>query len=160
MAFYTVMTPPPSEAGGHEAIERARVMPDGFSWGAFLFQGLWLLGSRLWLATLLFTLAWLALFLLQTRIGFHPTALGLIYWTIALFLGIEGRNLVVRKLSRKGWVLADVVEARSLAEAERRYFERALADGPALPPHAGAPAPVRPSGPLPIIGLFPEAQGR
>jgi hypothetical protein len=161
MAFYTVMTPPSTEGGDRAAIERARVIPDGFSLGAFLFHGLWLLGQRLWLATLLFALVWVALFYLQTRIGFHPTALGLIYWTIAFFLGIEGRNLVVRKLGRKGWQLADVVEARTLAEAERRYFERALAGGPVRqPPAATAPAPARSSGSLPIIGLFPEAQGR
>ncbi|CAM5773642.1 DUF2628 domain-containing protein [Bosea minatitlanensis] len=161
MAFYTVMTPPSAEGGGREAIERARVIPDGFSWGAFLFHGLWLLGQRLWLATLLLALIWGAVIVVHSRFGFHLSALSLIYWAIALFLGIEGRNLVVRKLARKGWQLADVVEARTLAEAERRYFERALADGPALPSPAAQPAgAARPSGPLPIIGLFPEAQGR
>lgn len=161
MAFYTVMTPPSTEGGERETIERARVIPDGFSWGAFLFTGLWLLGQRLWLATLLFALIWGAIFYVHSRFGFHPSALSLIYWAIALFLGIEGRNFIVRKLTRKGWHLSDVVEARTLAEAERRYFERALAYGPALPPLATpAPAATRPSGPLPIIGLFPEAQGR
>lgn len=162
MAFYTVMTPPSAEGGESEAVERARLVPDSFSWGAFLLHGLWLLGQRLWLATLLLVLAWGAIFFLQTRFGFHPTALGLIYWTIAFFLGVEGRNLVIRKLTRKGWRLADVVEARSLAEAERRYFERALADEPVAPRIATVtPArAARPSGALPIIGLFPEAQGR
>lgn len=161
MAFYMVMTPPATEAGGREAIERARVIPDRFSWGALLFTGLWLIGQRLWLATLLFVLAWGAIVFVHSRFGFHTSALWLLYGAIALFLGIEGRNLVARKLGRKGWQLSDVIEARTLAEAERRYFERALAEGPALPPLA-APAPVapRPSGPLPIIGLFPEARGR
>ncbi|MDX3807715.1 DUF2628 domain-containing protein [Bosea thiooxidans] len=161
MAFYTVMTPPSAEGGERETIERARVIPDGFSWGAFLFHGLWLLGQRLWLATLLFALVWGAILFVHSRFGFHTSALSLLYWTIALFLGIEGRNLIVRKLSRKGWQLADVVEARTLAEAERRYFERALTEGPVLPSlAASAPTATRPSGPLPIIGLFPEAQGR
>lgn len=161
MAFYTVMTPPLAESGGREAIEQARVIPDRFSWGAFLFGGFWLVGQRLWLATLLFVLAWAALSFLQARTGFDATALGLIYWAVAFFLGVEGRNLIVRKLGRKGWQLADVVEARTLAEAERRYFEHALAEGPALPPIAPTvPAALRPSGPLPIIGLFPEARGR
>lgn len=161
MAFYTVMTPPAAEGGERGVIERARVIPDSFSWGAFLLNGLWLLGQRLWLATLLLVLVWAAILYVNSRFGFHPSALSLIYWAIALFLGIEGRNLIVRKLIRKGWHLADVVEARTLAEAERRYFERALADRPALPPMASiTPAATRPSGPLPIIGLFPEAQGR
>lgn len=162
MAFYTVMTPPPVAGGRREEIEQAKLIPESFSWAAFLLTGLWLLGKRLWLVTLLFVLIWGALFYLRSRLGLHPSALSLIYWSIALFLGIEGNNLVVRKLMRNGWRLADVVEARSLPEAERRYFERALA-GEAAPPRAETAPPAmvsRPSGPLPIIGLFPEARGR
>ena len=162
MAFYTVMTPPPDGRDRRGEIEQARLIPESFATGAFLLTGLWLLGKRLWLATLLFVLLWAAIFYVQTRFGLHATALGLIYWSIALFLGIEGNNLVVRKLARQGWRVSDVVEARTLAEAERRYFERALAGDAALPRVEAAPAAAaaRPSGPLPIIGLFPEAQGR
>jgi hypothetical protein len=162
MAFYTVMTPPPDGSDRREEIERARLVPERFAWGAFLFTGLWLLGKRLWLATLLFVLVWGLLIWLNSRFGLHASALSLIYWSIALFLGIEGHNLVLRKLTRQGWRLTDVVEARNLAEAERRYFERALAGETTLPRvEAATPAAVaRPSGPLPIIGLFPEARGR
>ncbi|QEL24486.1 DUF2628 domain-containing protein [Bosea sp. F3-2] len=162
MAFYTVLTPPLAAGGRVEEIEQARLIPESFSWGAFLLTGLWLLGRRLWLMTLLFVLVWAGLIYLRSRFGLHSSALSLIYWSIALFLGVEGNNFVVRKLLRKGWRLADVVEARSLPEAERRYFERALA-GEAAPPRAEPAAPTmvaRPSGPLPIIGLFPEARGR
>ncbi len=162
MAFYIVMMPPPDGGDRREEIEQVRLVPERFAWGAFLLAGLWLLGKRLWLATLIFVLAWAAMFYLNSRVGLHSTALGLIYWSIALFLGVEGHNLVLRKLTRQGWRLADVVEARTLAEAERRYFERALAGEAALPRIEAAPATVaaRPRGPLPIIGLFPEARGR
>jgi hypothetical protein len=160
MAFYTVMTPPPEGGDRREEIERARLIPERFAWGAFLLTGLWLLGRRLWLATLLFVLVWAGLIWLMSRFGLHPAALPLIYWSIALFLGVEGNELILRKLARRGWRTADVVEARSVPEAERRYFERALA-GEAASPRAGAAiSTARPSGPLPIIGLFPEAQGR
>ncbi|MCR4521989.1 MULTISPECIES: DUF2628 domain-containing protein [Bosea] len=161
MAFYTVMTPPP-EGDRREEIEQARLIPESFAWGAFLIPGLWLLGKRLWLATLLVVLVWAVVIYLNSRFGLHATALGLIHWLIALFLGVEGNNLVASKLARKGWRASDVVEARNLAEAERRYFERALAGEAALPRVETAPAApaARPSGPLPIIGLFPEAQGR
>ena len=160
MPFYTVMTPPP-EGDRREEIEQARLIPEHFAWGAFLLTGLWLLGKRLWLATLLFVLFWGVLIWLNSRFGLHASALSLIYWAVALFLGIEGNNLVIRKLTRQGWRVSDVVEARTLAEAERRYFERALA-GESMPRVEAAPATVaaRPSGPLPIIGLFPEARGR
>jgi len=161
MAFYTVMTPPP-EGDRREEIEQACLIPESFATAAFLLTGLWLLGKRLWLATLLFVLFWGVLIWLNSRFGLHASALWLIYWAVALFLGIEGNNLVIRKLTRQGWRVSDVVEARTLAEAERRYFERALA-GESMPPRVeAAPATVaaRPSGPLPIIGLFPEARGR
>ncbi|WP_306227603.1 DUF2628 domain-containing protein [Bosea beijingensis] len=162
MPFYTVMTPPPVGGDRREEIEQARLIPEHFAWGAFLLTGLWLLGKRLWLATLLFVLVWGLLIWLNSRFGLHASALSLIYWSIALFLGVEGNNIVMRKLTRQGWRLADVVEARNLAEAERRYFERALAGEAALPRVEAAPATTtaRPSGPLPIIGLFPEARGR
>jgi hypothetical protein len=162
MAFYTVMTPPLTEGGTRNTIERARVIPDSFSWGAFLLTGLWLLGKRLWLGTLLLVLFWGAVWFVHGRFGVHDSALSLLYWTVALFLGLEGNALLVRKLTRQGWQLADVVEARNLAEAERRYFERALSGEHAPPPPEPAPASAlsRPGGPLPIIGLFPEARGR
>ncbi|CAH1662071.1 conserved hypothetical protein [Hyphomicrobiales bacterium] len=162
MAFYTVLTPPPAAGGRDAEIEQARLIPESFSWAAFALTGLWLLGKRLWLWSLLFVLFWAGLAYLRSRFGLHPSALSLVYWSVALFLGVEGNNLALRKLVRKGWRLADVVEARSLSEAERRYFERALA-GEAIPRRAEVPAPAaaaRASGPLPIIGLFPEARGR
>lgn len=162
MAFYTVMTPPPGSGGLRSEIEQARLTPERFSWGAFLFTGLWLLGKRLWLATLVFVLVFAGLIYLRSRFGLHPGALTLSYWAIALFLGVEGNNLVARKLARTGWRLADVVEARDLPEAERRYFERALTSLPPAPRPAvaTAPQPAQPSGSMPIIGLFPEAKGR
>ncbi|AMJ62201.1 DUF2628 domain-containing protein [Bosea sp. PAMC 26642] len=161
MAFYTVMIPPPGSGGQREEIEQARLLPETFSWGAFLFSGLWLLGKRLWLVTLIFAMLWGALFYAQRSLGLAGGALVLAHWMICLFLGFEGQNLIARKLARQGWRLADVVEARDLAEAERRYFERALA-GEAAPPRLPAAAPARPqiAGSVPVIGLFPEAQGR
>ncbi|HEV7257474.1 MAG TPA: DUF2628 domain-containing protein [Bosea sp. (in: a-proteobacteria)] len=161
MAFYTVMIPPPGSGGLRDEVEQARLLPETFSWPAFFLSGLWLLGKRLWLATLVYAVIWAALFYAGSQLGMTGGAMLIAHWTMALFLGLEGQNLVARKLARQGWRLADVVEARDLPEAERRYFERALA-GPAAPPHLLAPAPVRaqPAGPMPIIGLFPEARGR
>lgn len=161
MAFYTAMIPPPGSGGPRDEIEQARLLPETFTWAAFIFGGLWLLGKRLWLATLVYGLIWGALFYAGSQFGMTRGALLIAHWTIALFLGLEGQNLIARKLARQGWRLADVVEARDLPEAERRYFERALA-GEAMPPRFSAQQPTRPqpTGPVPIIGLFPEARGR
>lgn len=161
MAFYTVMIPPPGSGGPREEIEQARLLPETFTWSAFALSGLWLLGLRLWLASLIFVLLWAGLIYAQGRFGLPGGALALVYWAIGLFLGLEGQNLIARKLARQGWRLADVVEARDLAEAERRFFERALA-GEVAPARMSALPAARPqaSGPLPVIGLFPEARGR
>ena len=160
MAFYTVMIPPPGSGGARDEIEQARLLPETFTWSAFFLGGLWLLGQRLWLATLIYALLWGALFYASSRLGLMTGALMISHWTIALFLGLEGQNLIARKLARQGWRLADVVEARDLPEAERRYFERALA-GEATPQRLPLPAArPQPAGPVPIIGLFPEARGR
>ena len=43
MAFYTVMIPPPGSGGARDEIERARLLPETFTWPAFIFGGLWLL---------------------------------------------------------------------------------------------------------------------
>ncbi|MDR6872329.1 hypothetical protein J2Y55_003345 [Bosea sp. BE125] len=161
MAFYTVMIPPPGSGGPREEIEQARLLPETFTWSAFVLSGFWLLINRLWLATAILALIWGGLFYVQSRFGLSSGALILAHWALALFLGFEGQNLIARKLARRGWRLADVVEARGLPEAERRYFERALA-GEVAPPRAAPVAPARqqPAASLPIIGLFPEARGR
>ncbi|MFN3672785.1 MAG: DUF2628 domain-containing protein [Bosea sp. (in: a-proteobacteria)] len=160
MAFYTVMIPPPGSGGAVQEIERARLLPESFSWWALLLSGLWLLVNRLWLATLLFLLVWGGLVYAQSRFALNGNVMMLAHLAIGLFLGLEGQNLIARKLARQGWRLVDVVEARDLAEAERRFFERALAGEVAAPRPAPAPSRPQPSGPVPVIGLFPEAQRR
>lgn len=160
MAFYSVLIPPPGSGGPRQQIERAELVPEGFAWGAFVFSGFWLLFRRLWIATLLFALVWGLLLWLRTKAGLGPGTFMLAQSALSLLLALEGNNLIVRKRQWQGWRLVDVVEARDLAEAERRYFERALAAPEAQ--RASAPAPAAPPqrGPVPVIGLFPEAQGR
>lgn len=162
MSFFTVMIPPPGAGGEREEIEQAQVLPESFTWSAFIFTGLWLLSKRLWLATFLFALVWGALYYARTQLGLTAGAALVAQAAVSLFLGFEGQNLIARKLRRQGWRLADVVEAPDLASAERRYFERALDARPArLPVEPAQPAPrYAQSGPLPVIGLFPEARGR
>lgn len=161
MAFYTVMIPPPGPGGERDEIEQARLLPERFTWSAFVFSGLWLLSKRLWLATFLFALVWAGLYYARVRLGLSAGAALLAQAAIGLFLGLEGQNLIGRKLKRLGWRLVDVVEAPDLASAERRYFERALEARPA-PPHEPSPAAAAymTARPAPVIGLFPEARGR
>ena len=123
-----------------EEVEKARLLPERFVWSGLYFGVLWLLGKRLWLATLLAACVYAGLFYARSRFGLSNGAIFFSHLAIGLFVALEGNNLVARKLARKGWRLADVVEARTLPEAERRYFERALAEPQALPRPAAAPA--------------------
>lgn len=160
MAFYQVLIPPPGAGGLREEVEQARVLPESFTVAAFVFGGLWLLYKRLWLAAVLYALVWGGLVYAQQRVGFAIGAVMLSQIALGLFLGLEGQNLIARKLLRKGWRLVDVIEAPDLSSAERRFFERALPAG-APPRVAETPAPGRfAPGPVPVIGLFPEARGR
>ncbi|SEL61986.1 Protein of unknown function [Bosea lupini] len=161
MAFYQALIPPPGAGGLREEVEQARLLPETFTFSALVFGGLWLLFKRLWLAFILYALVWGGLVYLQRQIGFSFFAVMLSHTALAVFLGFEGQNLIARKLMRKGWRLVDVVEAPDLSSAERRFFERALPAG--APPRVveTAPAPARfAESSAPVIGLFPEANGR
>src|SRR5215212_6470414 len=46
---YTLHVPDGAEPGDPEALDKAEVVKDGFSWGAFLFTFLWFFVNRLWL---------------------------------------------------------------------------------------------------------------
>ena len=55
----------------------------------------------------------------------------MIVLTRALWFGLEATSLRRWTLARHGFALVDVVEGRTLDEAERRYFAR---DGRGAPP--------------------------
>jgi hypothetical protein len=175
MAFYAAYIPL-AKAGVSEADRLAEsvVLRDGFSFPAFLFTGLWLLAKRLWLPFLAFAVIYGLIALAQLRYGFHPAAAAVAQLVMGGWLGLEGSNLVGRRLIAKGWRFADIVEARNQEEAERRFFERALTgDAPAssvsVPRPAMAVQPVAvprmganlgAASPTGVIGLFPEATVR
>ena len=172
MAFYTAYTPPDDEMGSDlsEALSRAVVMKDGFSFPAFIFTVFWLLSKKIWLGFMVFAAFYAALLLLQAKLGLSAPALVVSQFALGIFLGLEGHHLWGQKLMAKGWRLADVVEARNQDEAERRFFERALAWGvsadasrpvpPKLQPDAPqSPVYARPVGHQ-VIGMFPEGASR
>ncbi len=162
MAFHTVLIPPSvSGAPRAAALEKAVFLKDGFVLSAFLFTGLWLLAKRLWLAFAIFAAVWLALIVGGPALGLHPMALLAAQALIGLFLGLEGNALVERKLLRKGWTLAGVVEGGKTELVERRFFEAAGAGGAqVMPAQPAAMAPSAPRPAQPVVGLFPEPSAR
>lgn len=171
MAFYTAYTPPDDGMGGdlNETLSQAVVLKDGFSFPAFIFTGFWLLSKKIWLGFLVFATVYVALLLAQANLGLTAAALVICQFALGIFLGLEGHHLLGQKLLAKGWKLADVVEARNHDEAERRFFERALASDtaadtshpvqPKLQPAAQSLFHARPAGHQ-VIGMFPEGSSR
>lgn len=149
MARYVVMLPPDASAAD------ARIVRDGFALFGFLFPPLWLLWHRLWLAAAFALAATLGLSLLGEAAGFRIVA-PLLSLLVSLFVGLEGRGMVISALARRGWSEVAAFEADNLADAEIRYA-CAFAETPAVttePTHPAArPVPSRPA-PGPALGML------
>jgi len=148
MKLFTIHAPiGPAVLAGPESARAAR---SGFSFAALLFGPFWLLARGVWLALLGYVL--LAA-LVAGLVGYGWLRPGAALALLALaefYLGVEGRALAVVARARRGRPLVDVIYARSALEAEKLYFERALATAPATAPRGVARAEEA------VIGSFPE----
>lgn len=150
MSVYTVhLKGSPQDAA---ALERAVLVREGFAWSAVVFGPLWLLWNRLWLGFLGFV----ALEACIVALGGAILSGGQgAFWLQALLhvaLGFEAAQIRRRSLTRKGFRLVDVREARNATEAERAFFESAIE------PRAAPTARSTTGGPQPgLVGLFPSA---
>ena len=163
MKTYTLHVPaeaPPGDAG---ALDRAVLVRDGFSWGAFFFSFLWFFAHRLWLAGLIVLVATAALgtALQLLRVGSDAT-----FWAMALLqilVGFEAGSLRRWTLQRRGRPAVAVVAAQDREEAEAKAFGRWLGETSSAGEAASARRPAPPlaatfRAPEPVIGLFPEAE--
>jgi hypothetical protein len=165
MKTYTLHVPADASPGDAGALDRAVLVRDGFSWGAFFFSFLWFFAHRLWLAGLivLAAAAGLGIALQLLRVGSAAT-----FWAVvllAILVGLEAGSLRRWTLGRRGRPAVDVVAAKDREEAETKAFGRWLGEaGGSAQAAISAPRPVSPApappyrAPEPVIGLFPEAE--
>ncbi|HZH52694.1 MAG TPA: DUF2628 domain-containing protein [Microvirga sp.] len=164
MTTFTLHLPRDARPGDPAALERADLVKDGFSWGAFLFTFLWFFVHRLWLAGLGVLLVLVAFNLALDALGVHPAAGILAHLLLSVLIGLEANSLRRWTLARHGRPTADVVSASDRDEAETklaaRWLERGAAPAPARGP-VPTPAPMPAFSPTrtePVIGLFPDAE--
>jgi hypothetical protein len=141
MAVYAVFEPPvknPLQADLLAHAERFRFVRDGFSWAALIFAPLWMLWHRLWLALIVYVAIDLIIAVVASLSGLAQGAVTISTVLLALLLGFEGATLRRRKLMWWRWRDLGVVVAKNQEEAERRFFDRWVANDPSVVAAAAA----------------------
>lgn len=159
MTAFVVMNKSASEPGG--ATEFVR---DRFAVIAFVAPVIWLAWHRLWIEALVALAAAAGLAALGTLSGFENSA-PLLSMLVSVFVAIEGPQLRVSALERRGYREMTVVEADSAADAELQYFSRfASRSGKQTAPPVKAPVRgsnmAQPAAVGPALGLLDYPGGR
>ncbi len=160
MKTYTLHLPPDAAPGDHAALEKAELVKDGFSWGAFLFTFLWFVANRLWLAGLGVLLLLIAFTAALSALNVQPGAALVAQLLLQGLIGLEANGLKRWTYARRGRPAVDVVTAADQQEAEVKAFARWLkgANTPARVPSPGSLPAYR--GSDSVIGLFPDPEVR
>lgn len=122
MATFLVLEPADG-ARTQAAAERVVFLREKFSFWAFILTPFWLLRHRLWLGFLAWLVAFIAIAVIGSMLGFGPYGALAASFFPSLVFGMEATNLRARKLMRRGYRDAGVVIAEDLEMAERRFFE-------------------------------------
>jgi hypothetical protein len=155
MPVYTVHAP--LAATGEAAADKAEFVRDGFHFWAFVGGVFWLIGHRLWLASLGYAVLVAALLAGMAALRVSGDARLAALVLVALLMGHEAASLRRWTLSRGRWRQLDVVVADSEEAAERRFFDRRSAGASDLSTRGAiAPAYAAPAG---VLGSFPEPGG-
>ena len=158
MKTYTLHLPAAATRGDPLALERAALVPDGFSWGAFAFSVLWFVRHRLWLAGLLVALLLAALVFGGRAIGLSPGAGFLVLVLASILIGLEASSLRRWTYARNGRPARDAVIADSIDAAEAKAFARWLGHTSSRTP-VSAPSGRSRDGQDAILGMFPSREG-
>jgi len=152
MQSFTVHLP----SGG--AVEEATVLPDRWSWAGFVFGPLWLAYHRLWISASVFVVLFVVITGAGVASGLNPAAASALNTLLNIAVALEGNALRRWRLERKGQPVVAVIAARTVQEAEVRFFSVYPAARPKPQGRtAEQPRPVIAQG---IIGLFPQPGGR
>ncbi len=108
----------------YNSYEEAVVVREGFSIIAFLFHILWALYNRVWWVAIF---AAFIIFVTQYLFNYEYISLeimNILQLATFLWIGMEASSLVEESLEKRGYVLADMVLARSKDTALAEYIHR------------------------------------
>lgn len=120
MRSYTVQRPPYPGS--------AIVLPEGFSFWAFLFGPLWFLFHGMWVSAILLVLVHVALGTALQYFGLPEVFSGIAFLTVSVLVGFNARDWWRLMLTRQGFRFEPVVLGRSLEQAELTLMKRAFAE--------------------------------
>lgn len=103
--------------------ERMVLLRDGFSFGAFLFSGLWLILQRMWRVLLGYIVVTIALAMLCDTLHLTDAARTLCQLWLQLMLAFHAYDLKGWELQRRGYRMGGILAAETQMHAERRYHE-------------------------------------
>ena len=159
MRSYTLHLPHEARSGEAHDLDRAQLVPDGFSGTAFAFSVLWFLYHRLWVAALLVFVGLCATALAGYGLGLSPLAGTAITLLVLLLIGLEASSLRRWTLTRNGQPARDAVVAFTADEAEAKAMTRWL-DPTRTPVLRTGSTFAGTRAAEPVIGLFPAQGGR
>lgn len=122
LKIYTVHV----RAGSQHALEKPLFLREGFNYWAFALTGFWALYHRLWLPLLGIIICNILMVELGNQHIVSSFTLGVLQLAVNLLVGFMANDWRRAKLSRQGYLFADITTGDSLLRAERRYFERYL----------------------------------
>lgn len=123
MKIYTVhVRPDRLRAHEHPIFVR-----EGFNWMAFLFTFMWAFYQRMWLLGFALLVLSIVVQSVGMGIGLSEPSVTAMQFGIQILVGMHANDWLRARLTRQGFITADIASGDSLLSAQQRYFERYVA---------------------------------
>jgi hypothetical protein len=132
VATYTVHAPPDSDADRIDRGVELEFVKDGFSWLTAICPPIGFLANGIWLMAIAYIAGAALLGYVLRALALDPDWIGIIFLMINIYLGFEVSTLKRWMLDQRGWQMLGVVNGKSMAECERRFFESWLPEQPVI----------------------------
>lgn len=146
MSTYTVHEPPASDADRIDRGVELEFVKDGFSWLTAICPPLGFLANGIWLMAVAYLAGASLLGYVLNALKVDSDWIGIIFLVINVYLGFEVSSLKRWMLDQRGWQMLGVVNGKSIAECERRFFESWLPEQPVIASNVAGGASSRAHG--------------